>query len=138
MSMLDPMRKGPTPELERNGRNRYSSIAADLAQRISSGEWPIGRTLPSYRELANSYRVGAKLIRLAINQLIRDGHVAPRKRRPPLIALSAPISSTLDRSIAVVIDAGYGTELGEYRIAMIRGMISSSINRSPLILLHHN
>jgi DNA-binding LacI/PurR family transcriptional regulator len=82
--------------------NRYDSIAADLARRLAAGEWPVGKALPSYRQLAHSYGAGLQAVRLALKQLAADGSVVISPRRRPTAALGETLSTVLTGSIAAV------------------------------------
>lgn len=53
----------------------YAAIAADIAARIDTGEYPPGSRLPTYAQLADLYSVSLASIRRAIGQLRDDGVV---------------------------------------------------------------
>jgi GntR family transcriptional regulator len=53
----------------------YQRVAADLRDRITSGEWPPGHRIPSWRNLAAEHDVGQGTIRLAIAELRAAGLV---------------------------------------------------------------
>jgi DNA-binding FadR family transcriptional regulator len=56
----------------------YERVAEDLASKIASGEYPVGRRLPSERDLAQTYGVSRPTIREAIIALELDGLVEVR------------------------------------------------------------
>ncbi len=56
----------------------YERVAADLAARIASGDYPVGRRLPSERELAQIHAVSRPTVREAIIALELDGLVEVR------------------------------------------------------------
>src|SRR5579859_6975796 len=56
----------------------YERVAEELAQRIAAGEYPVGRRLPSERDLAQAYTVSRPTIREAIIALELDGLVEVR------------------------------------------------------------
>ncbi len=53
----------------------WRRVAADLRQRIESGEWPPGGPLPTLETLAAEYRVGKSTARKAVASLQDDGLV---------------------------------------------------------------
>ncbi|MEU8437812.1 GntR family transcriptional regulator [Streptomyces sp. NPDC029216] len=59
---------------------RYEQIADDLRERIHSGEYAIGSTLPTYAELAETYSVGRGVISSALGVLEREGLLRIVKR----------------------------------------------------------
>jgi len=56
----------------------YAQVAAAVAGKITSGEYPVGRRLPSERELAASFGVSRPTVREAIIALEVDGLVEVR------------------------------------------------------------
>lgn len=61
----------PKPIQPRQGR-RYEQIAANLRDRITSGEWPPGTKLPSRIELGEQYGVSAGAMARPIADLCAD------------------------------------------------------------------
>ncbi|MGW6412347.1 GntR family transcriptional regulator [Streptomyces vinaceus] len=59
---------------------RYEEIASDLRERIHSGEYAIGSTLPTYAELTEIYGVGRGVISSALGLLEREGLLRIVKR----------------------------------------------------------
>ncbi|MET9603134.1 GntR family transcriptional regulator [Streptomyces sp. NPDC006459] len=60
---------------------RYEEVADDLRQRIHSGEYGVGGTLPRYEELTQTYGVGRGVVSAALAVLEREGLVRPIKRK---------------------------------------------------------
>jgi DNA-binding FadR family transcriptional regulator len=56
----------------------YERVAAEIAQRIASGEYPVDRRLPSERDLATIHSVSRPTVREAIIALELDGLVEVR------------------------------------------------------------
>lgn len=52
-------------------RQTYADIADDMEERIRTGEYPPGSTLPTYRELAEIYSVSVSTASRAV-ALLRD------------------------------------------------------------------
>jgi GntR family transcriptional regulator len=57
---------------------KYLRIHADLRDRISSGRWPVGSSLPSQRELADEFGVSIMTLRQALQLLADDGLIDTR------------------------------------------------------------
>jgi DNA-binding transcriptional regulator YhcF (GntR family) len=113
---------------------RYKAIAAELTQRIESGEWPAGKPLPSCRALARTYRVGVKTIWRALKILSSDGRARVTPRRKSVIVRRAPLSEVLDKAIALVTK----TEVVDF-VAMPLGqgiLKALSKPRTPFVYLH--
>lgn len=72
---------------------RFRLVADQLRSRIASGEWPAGRPIPSHRQLGKLFNEGQRTIRLAIELLKEEGHLAGNARRR-LIATTSPAAGT--------------------------------------------
>ncbi len=68
----------------------YERVATDLAARIGSGEFAIGRRLPSERDLAQTHAVSRPTIREALIALELDGLVEVRKGSGVYVLATAP------------------------------------------------
>jgi len=86
---------GPTP--------RYKSIVAGLTQRMESGQFPIGKPIPSCRQLALKYGVGAKTVWRALKELQRDGRLQVSAGRTSIATRRIPLSSVMENAVAIVI-----------------------------------
>jgi GntR family transcriptional regulator len=73
-------RQGPGPARPSAAERqpKYLQIHARLHDRISSGQWPVGSSLPSQRELADEFGVSLMTLRQAVALLIDDGLVDTR------------------------------------------------------------
>jgi len=69
----DQPRRIPLP----NAEYRYATVAADLAARIRSGEFPFDSRLPRREDLAEEYGVGEMTVRRAVRELRERGMVRP-------------------------------------------------------------
>ena len=58
---------------------RYQQIAEDLRNRITGGEFPAGRLLPSEAELGSAYEASRVTIRKALEVLRSEGEVGSRQ-----------------------------------------------------------
>lgn len=72
---------------------RFRLVADQLRSRIASGDWPAGAAIPSHRQLGKLFNEGQRTIRLAIELLKEEGHLAGNARRR-LIATSSPKDGT--------------------------------------------
>lgn len=68
----------------------YERVAEDLARRIAAGEHPVGRQLPSERDLAQAHAVSRPTIREAILALELDGLVEVRLGSGVYVTASLP------------------------------------------------
>lgn len=57
---------------------KYLRIHADLRDRITSGQWPVGSPLPAQRELAEEFGVSVMTLRQALQLLTDDGLIEAR------------------------------------------------------------
>ncbi len=64
----------------------FPQIAAKLRQRIASGQYPAGVTLPSEGELCREFRVARNTVRKAFAELEREGLVVTIPSRGRLVA----------------------------------------------------
>ena len=65
---------------------KYAIIAADLAQRISEGEWAAGQAMPSQRELSVSYGVTLMTLRQALAMLTEQSLVVQQPGRGTFVS----------------------------------------------------
>lgn len=88
---------------------RHEEIAADLRQRIESGEFPVGSTIPGgYAELRKHYATNQSVMTDAVSLLEMDGRIRPVRKRGLVV---------LDRQSPERIDLGhlvYRNDLGYF------------------------
>lgn len=96
------MRKTRRPGRPAGTRTRYREIATDIANKITSGELPVGKPLPTWEALAESYNVGPMTIGQAIRVLKEDGFIDASPRRRPVARLGQSLSGMMAQSIGVV------------------------------------
>ncbi|MCP5026810.1 MAG: GntR family transcriptional regulator [Actinomycetia bacterium] len=77
-------------------RIRYREIAADLAERVGSGEFSPGQVLPSESELSTAYSASRVTVRRALEVLRDDGLVNSRQGFGWFVAAD-PLRQTLGR-----------------------------------------
>ena len=71
--MSDRLKTGPLP--------RYYQLKERLRERISSGEWSTGTTIPSERELCAQYGISRMTARQALTELVNEGLLYRRQGR---------------------------------------------------------
>lgn len=74
-----------------SGVPAFRQVAADLREKITSGEYAPGQRLPSERELVDAYQVSRPTIRDAINLLRTEGVVAAEHGRGVFVRPSGTI-----------------------------------------------
>jgi DNA-binding LacI/PurR family transcriptional regulator len=124
-------RKGRPPR----GNCRYRTIAADIVRRLDSGEWPVGKPMPSFRLLAQSYGVGTKTIQLALNVLRHDGRVSIEAKRPMLASLGRPLSTLLTKSLGIVMNSGIASTCNPGNVHSLWRGIALNAHRIGLTLV---
>jgi GntR family transcriptional regulator len=79
-----------------SGTFRYLSIAANLRERIASGEFPAGQLLPSESDLGASYAVSRVTVRKALDAL-RDEALIDSRQGFGWFVAADPLRQTLGR-----------------------------------------
>jgi GntR family transcriptional regulator len=95
---------------------KYLRIYAGLRDRISSGQWPAGRPLPSQRELAGEFGVSIMTLRQALQLLTDDGLVTARHGRGTYVAARYEYDLGHLRSFAADL-AGQGAQISTRLLA---------------------
>lgn len=73
-----PAGAGPLRRSAAARQPKYLRIHDDLAEYITSGQWPVGSLLPSQRELADEFGVSIMTLRQALQMLADDGLIDTR------------------------------------------------------------
>jgi DNA-binding transcriptional MocR family regulator len=73
-------------------RPLYRQLADDLHQRIASGEFPPGSSLPSEPDLGTAYGLGLQTVRNAIDLLVLRGLVVKRHGARTRVRETVPMS----------------------------------------------
>jgi DNA-binding LacI/PurR family transcriptional regulator len=117
----------------------YKTIAQSLAARFESGEFPVGRPVPSCRQLARTFSVGPKTIWLALKELKREGRIELEPGRAAVATRRVPLASVLEGAVAVVIKIDVASLAGiGFRPGMGHGILKSlSETRTTFIVLQH-
>lgn len=64
----------------------YLRVAADLREKIASGEWLPGEQVPSLDDLSETYKVSRTTARRAVQLLITEGLIETRPRWGTFVA----------------------------------------------------
>jgi DNA-binding transcriptional regulator YhcF (GntR family) len=119
--------------------SRRSAIQADILEKLSSGEWPVGKPIPSYRQLAEKYQVSVTTIRLTLKSLAREGRLSIHSRKKPVASIGKSLNEMLDGAVAIVLKdqlAHYVRGVDNVRIwrGLTLGLLRTN---SPFIVLQH-
>ncbi len=89
---------------------KYLRIHAELRDRITSGQWPAGTSLPAQRDLAGEFGVSIMTLRQALQLLADDGLIAARHGSGTYVAARYEYDLGHLRSFAADL-AGQGAEI---------------------------
>ncbi|MCW8133150.1 MAG: substrate-binding domain-containing protein [Planctomycetota bacterium] len=119
--------------------SRRKAIVADLSARIAGGEWPVGKPIPSCRQLAARYRVSVTTLRLALDELKREGRLQVQPRKKPVAALGQDLGEMLAGAVAMVLKDQVAHYLrGAENQRLWQGLTESLLaSNSPFLLLQH-
>lgn len=79
-------RVGPRDVIKRNTADwYYEQLAADLEERIKSGEWEPGTLIPSEHQLMQEYSLARGTVRRALKALVDKGLVYKRPGRGTVV-----------------------------------------------------
>ncbi|MBI3832148.1 MAG: GntR family transcriptional regulator [Planctomycetes bacterium] len=129
----------PRPRGRPSGtRSKYRAVADDIAKKISSGTFPIGKPLPTWSALAKSYNVGQMTVGQAMNVLKREGfiHAGPRQR--PVVRLGLSFEDVFEQSIGIVthtfLDCIIRPQDTYWIAALLRGITLAAMESSSTLL----
>jgi GntR family transcriptional regulator len=80
--------------LKQNGIPLYIQLEEIFSERIASGEWKVGKTLPNETQLCKEFDVSRGPVRQALNQLVREG-ILNRKQGRGTVVLPPKIENDL-------------------------------------------
>jgi DNA-binding GntR family transcriptional regulator len=107
---------GPARPSAAERQPKYLQIHARLHDRITSGRWPAGSSLPSQRELADEFGVSLMTLRQALQLLIDDGLVDTRHGSGTYVAARYSYDLGHLRSFATDL-AGQGAQISTRLLA---------------------
>lgn len=76
--------------MARPNQQVHAAIAEAIRARIASGEWPVGKRLPSIQQLAQEFGVGTSSIREATRTLATEGAIRIEHGRGMFVSEEAP------------------------------------------------
>ncbi|MFB9954485.1 FadR/GntR family transcriptional regulator [Cellulomonas denverensis] len=76
------------------------STVAQLRERISSGEWPVGTRIPAEPDLVELLGVGRNTVREAVQSLVHSGLVERRQGSGTYVLSASELAVTFSRQIA--------------------------------------
>ncbi|PGK32666.1 GntR family transcriptional regulator [Bacillus anthracis] len=72
----------------------YKQIETYIKERIINGEWTVGTTLPSQRELAHTFGVNRSTIVMAFDELVAKGYIEGNGRKGTIVVNNNENAST--------------------------------------------
>lgn len=110
-----------------------------MAAKLASGEWPVGKPIPSYRQLAAKYQVSVTTVRLSLQALARDGHLSIHARHKPIASLGKSLNEMMEGAIAVVLKDQLAHYLrGRDNICIWQGLTTGFLaSNSPILVMQH-
>jgi GntR family transcriptional regulator len=81
----------------------YQRIAEELAQKVTSGTWPVGALFPTEHQLMDQYGASRNTIRAALKQLQDIGMVSRRRNRGTMVE-GPPASGAFTQSLSTLED----------------------------------
>lgn len=121
-------------------RSKYRRLAEDIARKIAVGEFPVGKPLPTWSQLAKTYDVGLMTIGQAMNVLKREGYVHAGPRQRPVARLGISFDHLFEKSIGIVththLDCIIRPRDDYWMAAMLKGITLASMEPScPIVVL---
>ncbi|MGW6289429.1 GntR family transcriptional regulator [Streptomyces sp. NPDC055107] len=111
----------------------YRRIAADIRRRIRAGEWTVGESLPSRRDMAGRYHVHEQTIRLAYDSLRRSGVLDGEKGRHVTVAHPPAVRTLTDADLPWP----YSSETTDTRPRPATEELAARLGVRPGAMLHH-
>ncbi|MCK6471078.1 MAG: substrate-binding domain-containing protein [Planctomycetes bacterium] len=119
---------------------KFRRIAERLRERIRAGGYPPGSVLPSIRTLAGKFRVGKRVVVLAVEELKRDGWIAATANRRLAVCEGAgrPPGDRVAAGVVLLILETNLERMVQVRVPeVLRGAAAGAGNlRAPLLLAH--
>jgi DNA-binding GntR family transcriptional regulator len=99
----------------------YVQIYSIILEKIESGEWPLGRQIPSEDELCRIYDVSKVTVREAIQELAREGYLKRQQGKGTFVLYSVPHPGLTMRT-RLAEDDGFGEGVNVRKEVVERGV----------------
>ncbi|MCX4450748.1 GntR family transcriptional regulator [Streptomyces sp. NBC_01789] len=116
-----------------SGEAAFRRIADDIRRRIGAREWAPGQALPSRANMAREYHVHEQTVRLAYNELRRDGILDGEKGRHVTVAHPPAMRTLTD----VDAEWPYATETTDTRPRRASDDLAERLGVAPSTMLQH-
>lgn len=138
MLSKDTRKSSPSRGRHEGAVPTYQKIVEELRRRLNTGEWPAGKTLPSFRQLAVEYRVGVRVIRSALDVLKQEDRIEMNARRHAVAKEQGSICTAINRAVVLVLTNRLDMEMNNPdRAAVIKGIQRGAGKRTdPLLIVH--
>lgn len=116
----------------------HRDVANALRKRLHANEWKQGEPLPSIRQLAKEYDVGAQVIRLALNVLKKEDRIGLNPRRQAIAKNQGFIATATSSMVALVLGHNLQQQWASAETAAIQRGIECAVGDrcDPLLLVH--
>ena len=100
---------------------RYRQILATLRQRMQSGAYPLGGTLPTETELCDEFGASRYTVREALRRLVEQGMVSRRQKSGTVVVASEPQNGYVQsfRTLADLFQFALDTHYEVLRLGMV-------------------
>lgn len=118
-----------THDLDQGGVARYHQLSSLFRRRIESGDWPVGRQIPTLGALAAEFQVAPATVRRAVDSLVQEGVLACYRAKGTFV-LKAPVESLWQE---IETDSGgFLRTRGGARIELVADEIAQALPPSPI------
>ena len=127
-----PMQKLRRPGRPQGSQSKYKTLASDIASKVASGEFALGQSLPTVRQLSKSYDVGLSTVSQALKVLQLEGTITTSPRHRPVASMGFSLAKVLGNSIGVVFPSDLAVVLKDeyWQGAMYHGIVKANANPS--------
>ena len=127
--VLAPPTANPAPETP-SFQPLYQQIKGLLTQRLESGEWRPGESIPSEQDLAAQFSVSQGTVRKAIDELAGENLVVRRQGKGTFVATHTETKSSMFRFLRVRRNDGQDEYPASELLDVKRGRVSAEVARS--------
>lgn len=117
------------PDLNRSSVSLYVQLATLFRRRIESGEWPVGRQIPTIEELMEECGVARATIRQAISLLETDGLVSRFRAKGTFV------NKRMSEGLWCEVESDWNGLITSREGASIE-LLSDSVGEAPAVIPH--